>query len=482
MFLQETKTKRGGKTYISYLVRESFRTANGPRGRTICNLTHLPKEVRDMVAHALRGESLVPVERLEVNNIHSFGGCVVLEDAARRYDLPALLAPLPARSASLVQAMVFGGLLFPASVAPFYVESRTARLAMYCGLDPDKERFEIADLTVALGELDEQWPQVSSLLIRPPHAEVRAITLFRTSHAGDRVEMGALGMDVEGIPVPLVPREGETFQAGLQGFLQQMARISKIGPPLLAVDEETATRMDFDRLEKQPYLIELGPESLAALLRQLNQAQLADALRGGAPVEVRHHGERYILALAGESRGAEFQSAQIRVGSLKELTSATPGKASEPGAPSRPGAASGGVSAGGVQGATTNVPAERLPAATAMEWAGRARTARAAFLPVQIVMGRAGAGEGVLTWRNHQNLQFLTHRFRCHLHAEWRARGESRPVEEVLRDLQEVHRATLTVDEAVVRRLATHPSKAVAALLTKLDLWELFETGECCKK
>ena len=86
--------------------------------------------------------------------------------------------------------------------------------------------------------------------------------------------------------------------------------------------------------------------------------------------------------------------------------------------------------------------------------------------------------ESSVAWRNHRNLQFLTHRLRCHLHAEWRARGEMRPVEEVLRDLQEVHRATLTVDGVVVRRLATHPSKGVAALLTKLNLWELFEPGE----
>jgi hypothetical protein len=81
-------------------------------------------------------------------------------------------------------------------------------------------------------------------------------------------------------------------------------------------------------------------------------------------------------------------------------------------------------------------------------------------------------------WRNHQNLQFLTHWVRCQLQAEWRGHGERRPVEEVLRELQEVHRATLTVDGMVVRRLATHPSTAVAALLTKLNLWELFESAE----
>ena len=51
-------------------------------------------------------------------------------------------------------------------------------------------------------------------------------------------------------------------------------------------------------------------------------------------------------------------------------------------------------------------------------------------------------------------------------------------MEDVLRDLQEVHRATLTVNGAVVRRLASHPSKGVAGLLERLKLWELFEGGD----
>ena len=356
MFLQETKTKRGGKTYISYLVRESFRTANGPRGRTICNLTHLPKEVRDMVGQALRGAALVPLEKLEVNNIHSCGGCVVLEDAARRYALADLLAPLSQRNAALVQAMIFGGLLFPPSMAPFYVESRPVRLAMFCGLDPDRERFDMADLEAALGELDGVWPRVCELLMRPPHADVRAITLFRTSQSEERLEMGALGMDADGIPVPLISDEADGTQeapkAGIEGFLQQMARQSKGGPPLLTLDEETAARMHVEALEKQPYLIELSPESLAALLRQLNQGQLMHALREGAPVEARHHGERYLLAPAGDPREANMQDPRIRMGSLKELASMAGGRqAAEPGAGAR-----GGLTAGGIPGRDNQSP------------------------------------------------------------------------------------------------------------------------------
>ena len=42
MFVQATKSRRQNKTYVSYLVRESFRTSEGPRSRTVCNISALP--------------------------------------------------------------------------------------------------------------------------------------------------------------------------------------------------------------------------------------------------------------------------------------------------------------------------------------------------------------------------------------------------------------------------------------------------------
>lgn len=435
-----------------------------------------------MVGQALKGEAMVPLERLEVNNIHSCGGCVVLEDASRRYELAEILAPLSARNGSLVRAMVFGGLLTAPSVAPFFIEARTARLAMFCGLDADKERFDAADLMAALRDLDEQWARVCALLAQAPHTEMRAITLFRTSGIGERMEIGALGMDAEGVPLPLIPEEGQKMEGGLDSFLQQMAGQSKAGLPLLTLDEELAGGMNVARLEKQPYLIELGEASLSALLKQLNQSQLMGALRSGAPVEVRHNGKRYILASAENVAEAEVQEAQMRMGSIKELTSIAPGRETTP---PRPATAQSGIGAPGLaafRGLTTNVPQERLSGTVALEWATRAQTARTAFSPVQIVVGKPASGEGVLTWRNHQHLQFVTHWLRCKLYAEWSARGETRPVEDVLRDLQEVHRATLTVDGTVVRRLATKPSRAVMALLERLKVWDLFETPENGKR
>ena len=469
MFLQETKTKRGGKTYISYLVRESFRTANGPRGRTICNLTHLPREVREMVAHALRGRALVPLERLEINNIQSCGGCVTLDDAARRYGLPDLLAPLTPRGSSLIRAMIFSGLLNAPSAAPFHVEAHASRLAAFCGLDAEKERFDPADLTAALRELDERWSAVCALLQQARRSEPRAVMLVNTALPGENGVFMLLGMDAEGIPVPIQQSRGSQSAAAVEACLQALAAGSRNPPPLLALDEETATRLHAARLKKQPWLVELGHESLADLLRQLNPAQLTHALRTARPVEVRHHGERYIL-LSTETV-AEAQEPAMRVASLKDLAPLATGRHAEPPVARSP-------AMGALHGVMTNLPSERLSGATALEWAARARTARAAFAPVLIVRASPAPGEGALPWRNDRNLQFLTHWMRCRLHGEWSARGESRPVEEVLRDLQEVQRATLTVDGVIVRRLATHPSNAVSALLSKLGIQGLFETQD----
>jgi hypothetical protein len=67
MFVQATQPRRQNKTYVSYLVRESFRTAQGPRSRTVCNISSLPAELRQLIAAALSGKSLVSVDELQLS-------------------------------------------------------------------------------------------------------------------------------------------------------------------------------------------------------------------------------------------------------------------------------------------------------------------------------------------------------------------------------------------------------------------------------
>src|SRR5208337_4157313 len=104
MFVQATKSQRKGKTYVSYLVRESFRTAGGPRSRTVCNITDLPPALRDLIASGLRGQTFLPAEQVQLEAALDYGGLAVLKDAWFRYRLDELFAGIgSARQRGLLQ-------------------------------------------------------------------------------------------------------------------------------------------------------------------------------------------------------------------------------------------------------------------------------------------------------------------------------------------------------------------------------------------
>src|SRR5271167_4809399 len=96
MFVQSTTSSRqNGKTYVSYLVRESFRTPQGPRSRTVCNISGLPEPVRQLVASALAGKNCLPVEDLELTQALNYGGLAVLREAWQRFGLAEFFTDLP---------------------------------------------------------------------------------------------------------------------------------------------------------------------------------------------------------------------------------------------------------------------------------------------------------------------------------------------------------------------------------------------------
>ena len=115
MFLQTTTSSRkGGKTYISYLVRESFRTPAGPRSRTVCNITGLPADTRDLIAASLKGQRFVATSELQLHEALDYGGLVFLNDAWSRFGLEELLADIGSpRQRGLLKAVIYSRLLFP---------------------------------------------------------------------------------------------------------------------------------------------------------------------------------------------------------------------------------------------------------------------------------------------------------------------------------------------------------------------------------
>src|ERR1035438_2580345 len=88
MFVQATKSARqNGKTYVSYLVRESFRLPSGPRSRTVCNITDLPPDTRNLIAASLKGHAFLPASQIQLEAALDYGGLAVLNDGWSRFHL-----------------------------------------------------------------------------------------------------------------------------------------------------------------------------------------------------------------------------------------------------------------------------------------------------------------------------------------------------------------------------------------------------------
>src|SRR5207237_6179630 len=92
MFVQVTTCKHGSATYFTYLIRESFRTPKGPRSRTVCNITALPPQTRELIALSLRGRSFVDTDALHLAEARDFGGLAVLHQAWQDFGLDGLFS------------------------------------------------------------------------------------------------------------------------------------------------------------------------------------------------------------------------------------------------------------------------------------------------------------------------------------------------------------------------------------------------------
>lgn len=133
MFVQATKCKHGQHSYLTYLVRESFRTPNGPRSRTVCNISALPPQTRDLIAQSLRGRSFIATDQLELPQALSFGGLAVLRQAWENFNLDRLFEGVEEpRARGLLRAMIFGRILFPSAKLSLVDQARGTLLAGAC--------------------------------------------------------------------------------------------------------------------------------------------------------------------------------------------------------------------------------------------------------------------------------------------------------------------------------------------------------------
>jgi hypothetical protein len=533
VFVQITKScRQHGKTYLSYLVRESFRTPSGPRSRTICNITDLPSATRDLIAASLKGQDLVAADQCQLNQALDYGGLAVLNDAWQRYRLGELLADTgSARQRGLLKAVIFSRLLFPCAKLSLAQKARGTWLAQACGLDPE-ESFDEDDIYYAMDQLNGHWVSLEKQLYdRAFPQAVRLVLYDLTSvyfegkgpehlaeyghsrdHRSDRPQIIlAVATDTEGLPLHVaVLRGNRNDTQTLQGLLHTLRRRFGIAEATFVFDGGMSSRINLEAMDEAHlgYVTRLSAATLQSLAAELGlekQLELGDRQR---LLEVIHQGKRYVIAGGPWRQQRDQERRQSRIdkaeAQLKRLTERKRKKVDVQKLASQVGRMLQRLKAhkyftyrveatgqlhwerkaeliaqesqrDGWYLLHTNEPVERCSGEQVLNhYKGLLDVEEAfcelkSYLEVRPVHHRRP--DRVV---NHVRLCFLAYWLSARLGGEWRAKGVSEEVPRVLRHLQTLRLGRLQMGQRVHRTLMTQVPKSLNDQLQKLGLAALF--------
>jgi len=321
VFVQATTSSRkNGKTYVSYLVRESFRTPHGPRSRTICNITNLPTQTRDLIVASLKGQNFLPAEQVHLHEALDYGGLAVLNDAWSRFGLGQLFSGTgSARQRGLLQAVIYSRLLFPCAKLSVAQKAEGTWLAQACGLKAD-ESFDEDDIYSAMDQLNGHWVSLEKQLYQRAFPQsVRLVLYDLTSvyfegqgpehlaqyghsrdHRNDRPQiLLAVATDTEGLPLHVsVLRGNRNDTQTLQGLLHTLRRRFGIEEATFVFDGGMSSQINLDAMDAAHlgYVTRLSAATLHRLVEELGlekQLELGDRQN---LMQITHEGRRYVIA------------------------------------------------------------------------------------------------------------------------------------------------------------------------------------------
>src|SRR5713226_6341781 len=321
MFVQVTTSRRkGGKTYFSYLVREAFRTTAGPRSRTVCNITDLPAQTRDLIIASLKGQSFVSAQNVQLHEALDYGGLAVLNDTWQRFGVDRFFGAMGSpRQRGLLKAMIFARLLFPCAKLSLKAQAQGTWLAAACGLAPT-ETFDEDDLYQAMDQLNGHWVEMEKGLYQEAFSQGVRLALYDLTstyfegrgpqlwaryghsrdHRSDRPQiLLAVATDAQGIPLHVsILRGNRADNKTLQGLLRTLRRRFGITEATFVFDGGMSSKINLEAMSKAhlKYVTRLSSATLQSVLEELPQdvqMQLGDRQQ---VVEITHQAQRYVIA------------------------------------------------------------------------------------------------------------------------------------------------------------------------------------------
>jgi transposase len=533
MFVQATTCRHGKTTYLTYLVRESFRTPKGPRSRTVCNITALPPQTRQLISQSLRGQSFVSGESLELAEAWSFGGLAVLHQAWEDFGLGTIFNFLPdARTAGLLKAMTLGRILFPSAKLALVDHARGTLLAAACGLDQATEDFDEDDLYAAMDELNGQWVGIEKRLYQHSFPQGVSLVLYDLTsvyfegdgpegtsqyghsrdHRSDRPQvLLAVATDAQGVPLHLeVLRGNRGDTTTLQGLLATLRRRFGIREAVFVFDGGMSSKVNLEAMDELglQYVTRLCASTLEELLASLPPEQSPELWDRTQVMEIVRAGKRYVVAGGCWRQQRDEQRRQARLtkaeNELKRLAAVKRKKVNPQKLASQVGRALQRLKAhkyfeyavdqngqlqwsrrpevirteqirDGLYLLGTNASAKQIPNAGVLSHYKNLLEVEDAFchlkdyLRVRPVFHRRPDRV-----RNHVRICFLAYWLTAKLERQWRQKDQTIEVHNLLRQLQTIRLGALELEGKPFKTLVAHVPRDLNPILSKLALLPLF--------
>ena len=533
MFVQATTCTHGPRAYLTYLVRESFRTPKGPRSRTICNITALPPDTRQLIAQSLRGQSFIPADQLELADALSFGGLAVLRQAWEQMNLDRLFQGVrEPRAVGLLKAMIWGRLLFPSAKLALGDHARGTLLAAACGLDQTAEDFDEDDLYAAMDQLTGRWVGLEKQLYTHSFPKGVSLVLYDLTsvyfegdgpvgisryghsrdHRADRPQIIlAVAADPQGVPLHLeVLRGNRADTTTLQGLLRTLRRRFGIQEAVFVFDGGMSSKVNLEALEtlKLHYVTRLGAATLDELLASLPADPAPELWDRTQLMEIVRAGKRYVIAGGLWRQQRDQQRRQARLAKaeaeLKRLAAVKRKKvdaqklASQVGrllqrlkahkyfeyAVDSKGQLQWSRCADSIRAETirdglyllgTNTTSAQLPATGVLAHYKNLLEVEDAFCHLKSYLRvRPVFHHRPDRVRNHVRICFIAYWLSAKLEGQWRQADQTIEVHNLIRQLQCIRLGRLELGGKAFKTVVTHVPKDLNATLAKLGLLPLF--------
>lgn len=533
MFVQATKCKHGNTTYLTYLVRESFRTPEGPRSRTICNITALPPETRELIEQSLQGRSFVAAESLQLAEVWSFGGLVVLHQGWEEFGLSRIFDFIAdARTIGLLKAMILGRILFPSAKLALVDHARGTLLAAACGLHQASEDFDEDALYAAMDQLNGHWVGIEKQLYQKSFPQGVSLVLYDLTsvyfegngpkkisqyghsrdHRSDRPQvLLAVATDAQGLPLHLeVLRGNRGDTTTLQGLLSTLRRRFGIREAVFVFDGGMSSKVNLESMDelKLKYVTRLGASTLEELLANLPAEQSPELWDRTQVMEIVREGKRYVIAGGRWRQQRDQQRRQARLSraenELTRLAAVKRKKVNAQKLASQVGRALQRLKAhkyfdyvvdqngqlqwsrraqviqtekirDGLYLLGTNATREQIPSTGVLSHYKNLLEVEDAFCHLKDYL----RVRPVFHWRpdrvrNHVRICFLAYWLSATLERQWRLKDQTIEVHNLLRQLQTIRLGRLEVEGKPFKTMVTQVPKDLNAILSKLGLLPLF--------